>query len=92
MEGRWWEGEWGDAGQIGVKAEEEGRVRLEGGGWGVAESFGGRGGEAESAGLAEGRMGETSVADDWPADWRGGRAKAGGRVAEDGEEAAAERG
>lgn len=86
MEGRRWEREWGDAGQIGVKAEEGGRGRLEGG-WGVEESFGGRGGEVGSADLAEGRMGETSVADDWPADWRAGRAKAGGRVAEDGEEA-----
>lgn len=81
MEGRRWEGEWGDAGQIGVKAEEGGRVRLAGG-WA---------GEVESAGLGEGRMGMTSVADDWPADWGAGRAKAGGRVAEDGEEAAAER-
>lgn len=40
VEGRRWEGERGDAGQIGVKAEEEGMVRLEGG-CGAEESFGG---------------------------------------------------
>lgn len=82
MEGRRGEEEWGDAGQIGVKAEEGGRVSPEGGG----------AGEVEPAGLAVGRMGGTSVADDWPADWGAGRAKAGGRVAEEGEEAGDERG
>lgn len=46
----------------------------------------------EATGLKEGRRGETSVADDWPVDWGAGWAKAGGRVAKDGEEAGAERG
>lgn len=78
--GRWWEGEREGTGQIGVNAESGAKASVvDRAAAGEEEAVG------EASGWAHGRMGEASVADDWPADWGAGEkeAKEGGRVVEE---------
>lgn len=84
--GRWWEGERGGTGQIGVNAESGAKVSVVD--CGEEEAVG------EASGLVQGRTGEASVADDWPADWGAEEkeAKEGGRVVEEKAEEAEEAG